>query len=237
MPYSALRRAATRAWGTPSTVKAASGRVGTVGSGPSRRTPSMAGQPAAQAVGEVASWAAMASQPMRLELVDGGVQGDGADHVGRSGLLPLGRVGPGHLVQVDQVDRAAAGQERVAVGEGGAGADQDPGAEGGVHLVAAPGQVVGRGGEGSVGGQLGGVDQHGHAALVGGVDDARRAAAASRSRSTRPVTASSRGRGRRVEGGGDGVEVEGAVGAALDEPARGTAGPRAAGWRGARRPW
>ena len=54
---------------------------------------------------------------MRVELVDGRVQRHGADHVRRARLLPVGRVGPHHLVEVDQVDGAAAGEERVAVGE------------------------------------------------------------------------------------------------------------------------
>ena len=56
-----------------------------------------------------------------LELVDGGVQGDRADHVGRAGLLALGRLGPHDLVEIDEVDGAAAGQERIAVGERVAG--------------------------------------------------------------------------------------------------------------------
>ena len=62
-----------------------------------------------------ASWAAMVVPADPLQLVHGRAEGDGADDVGRAGLLALGRVGPDHLVQVDQVDGAAAGEEGVAV--------------------------------------------------------------------------------------------------------------------------
>ena len=62
-----------------------------------------------------ASWAAMVSQPMRSSSSMAVPEGDRADHVGRAGLLALGRIRPDHLVEVDQVDRAAARQERVAV--------------------------------------------------------------------------------------------------------------------------
>ena len=54
------------------------------------------------------------------QLVDGGLQSDGAEHVGPAGLLPLGRIGPGHLVEVDQVNGAPTSQERVALRERGA---------------------------------------------------------------------------------------------------------------------
>ena len=50
------------------------------------------------------------------ELVDRGVQRDRAEHVGRAGLLPFGRIAPHDLVEIDEVDRAAAREERVAVG-------------------------------------------------------------------------------------------------------------------------
>ena len=49
-----------------------------------------------------------------LQLVHGRAEGNGADDVGGAGLLPLGRLGPDDLVEVDQVDGAAAGQEGVA---------------------------------------------------------------------------------------------------------------------------
>ena len=85
---------------------------------------------------------------MAVERVDGGVQGHGADDVGGAGLFPIGRVGPDHLVEVDEVHGAAAGQEWVALGEGAPWADEHSGAEGGVHLVAAPGEEVRLGGQG-----------------------------------------------------------------------------------------
>jgi hypothetical protein len=109
--------------------------------------------------------------PDAVELVDGRVQRHGADHVGRAGLLAVGRVGPGHLVEVDQVDGAATGEEGVAVRERRPWAHQHAGAERGVHLVAAPGQEVGVRREGAVGGELGGVDKHRHAAFVGRGND------------------------------------------------------------------
>ena len=129
-----------------------------------------------------------------LQLVDGGVEGDGADDVGRAGLLPLGRVGPHDLVEVDEIDGAATGQERVAVGERVPRADEDAGPERGVHLVAAPGHEVGVGGQRPVGGELGGVDEHRDAA-------AWAASMMSSSGGSQPVTleapvmASSRGAG------------------------------------------
>ena len=49
-----------------------------------------------------------------LQLVHGRAEGDRADDVGRAGLLPLGRLGPDDLVEVDQVDGATAGEEGVA---------------------------------------------------------------------------------------------------------------------------
>ena len=62
------------------------------------------------------------SQPMRSSSSMAVAEGHRADDVGRAGLLALGRIGPDDLVQVDQVDRAAAGQEGVAVLEGRAAA-------------------------------------------------------------------------------------------------------------------
>ncbi len=117
------------------------------------------------------SWARMAAQPIARQLVDGGVEGDRAEHVGRARLLALGRVGPHHLVEVDEVDGAAAGQERVAAREGRPRADEHARAEGRVHLVAAPGDEVGLGGQRPVRSELGGVDEHRHAPVVGGGDD------------------------------------------------------------------
>ncbi len=161
MPNSALSRAATRAWGTPSTAKAADrergdveGRAEQADAGRSRARPGRRRRASSS------SWSAIGVPADGRELVDGGVERDGADHVRRAGLLPLGRLGPDHLVEVDEVDRPAAGEERVAVGEGAPGPDEHAGAERGVHLVAAPGQEVGGGGHRAVGGELGGVDEH-----------------------------------------------------------------------------
>ena len=53
MPYSALNRAATSAWCTPSTVNVAIGSVGVSGPGPSTVTPGMAREPGAQPAGEL----------------------------------------------------------------------------------------------------------------------------------------------------------------------------------------
>ena len=108
-------------------------------------------------------------------------EGDGADDVGRAGLLALGRVGPHDLVEVDEVDGAAAGEERVAVGERVAAGPMSTPAPNGAYILwplqATKSAVAG---QRPVGCELGGVDEHGHAALVGGGDDRRRAAAASR---------------------------------------------------------
>ena len=177
-------------------------------------------------------------QPMRVQLVDGGVEGDGADHVGRAGLLPFGRVGPHHLVEVDEVDGAAAGEERVAARRRRrAGTDEDAGAERGVHLVAAPGHEVG------VGRAAGRCGASWAASTSTGTPRSWAAAMMASSGGSQPVTfdapvmASSRGRGAGVERGDDVVDAEGAVGAALDVAARRQRAPTAAGWRGARPRW
>ena len=75
----------------------------------------MARSPSYSRVDSARSWAAMVSQPMRSSSSMAVPKATAADHVGRAGLLALGRIGPDHLVEVDQVDRAAAGEERVAV--------------------------------------------------------------------------------------------------------------------------
>ena len=79
-------------------------------------------------------------------------------------------------------------------------------------------------GQGPVGGELGGVDQHGHVPLVGGGDDVVDRG--------QPAGDVRRGGDREqpgpwpgVEGGGDVVDGEGAVGAALDVPAPAEPGP------------
>ena len=100
-----------------------------------------------------------------LELVHRRAEGHRTDHVGRTRLLALGRFGPDHLVEVDQVHRPAAGQERITLGEGAARPDQRTGPEGRVELVPAEGDVVGPRREGAVRGELGRIEQDGDAAL------------------------------------------------------------------------
>ena len=90
---------------------------------------------------------------------------------GESGLLAVGRCRPDDLVQPDQVDGAPSGQERVARLEHRPRTDQRTGAEGRIELVAAEGHEVRRRREGTVGRQLGTVDQHCDAPVVGGGDD------------------------------------------------------------------
>ena len=225
MPYSALNRAATRAWWTPSTVKVAMGRVGVSSPGPRTVTPGMAPSPERSRRASCSSWCSMGGQPMRSSFVDGGVESDRAEDVGGAGFFAFGRVGPHDLVEVDEVDGAATGEERVAVGEGASRPDEGAGAEGRVHLVPAPRHEVDRGWETSVGCELGGVDEDGDAALVGGhgdvVDGGHPAGDVGRT-----------GDGQQlrmwcdVEGRRDVVDGEGAVGRALDEPAAGHARPR-----------
>ena len=93
-----------------------------------------------------------------------------------------------------------------------------------------------RPGSGRCGGELGGVDEHRDAPLVGGGDDLvdRRQPAGDVGRAG---DGEQPGPGPGVEGGGDVVGGEGAVGAALDVAPPARAGPTAAGWRGARRRW
>ena len=82
--------------------------------GPSTWTPSMARNPSWSRAESAASWARIGVPADPLQLVHGGAEGHRPDHVGRPRLLSFGGLGPDHLVEVDQVDRAAAGQERVA---------------------------------------------------------------------------------------------------------------------------
>ena len=98
-------------------------RVGSrSGVGPSTRTPSMARRPSWSRVESAASCSVDGVPADARQLVHGGAEGDGSDHVGRSGLFPIGRVGPDDLVEIDQVDGAAPGQEGVAGGEDAAAA-------------------------------------------------------------------------------------------------------------------
>ena len=114
------------------------------------------------------------------QLVDRGVERDRAEHVGRAGFLAFGRIAPHDLVEVHEVDGAAAGEERIAFGEGGARTDERARAERRVHLVAAPRHEVGGRGDRPVRRELGRIEEYGHAALVRDRDDRRRSAASSR---------------------------------------------------------
>ena len=83
--------------------------------GPSTRTPSMDREPVVQPRRQRALVRRDRLPTDPLQLVHGRPEGHRADHVRRTGLLALGRIGPDDLVQVDQVDRAAAGEERIAL--------------------------------------------------------------------------------------------------------------------------
>ena len=148
--------------------------------GPSRRTPGMVATPSRSCRARRASCAAIAGQPRRWSSRAAAARATRADHVGRSGFLAVGRGGPDDLVEVDQVDGAAADQERVAVLERRPWADQRAGAERRVHLVPAEGDEVGVGGERPVRRELRAVDQDRDATRVRGRDDLARSAASSR---------------------------------------------------------
>jgi hypothetical protein len=88
-------------------------------------------------------------------------EGDGAEDVGEPAASRSGRARPDH------VDGAAAGEERVAVGEGGAPADQRPGA---VGVVAAEGEEIGVGPGRTMRCELRGVEEDRYAAVVRAFD-------------------------------------------------------------------
>ena len=160
-----------------------------------------------------------------FDFVDGGMERDRAEDVGGAGFFAFGRVGPRDFVEVDEVDGAATGEERVTVGEGASRPDEGAGAEGGVHLVPAPRHEVDRGWQTSVGCELGGVHEDGHAALVGGDGDV-----VDRGHPAGDVRRAADGQQLRmrcdVEGRRDVLDGEGAIGLAFDEPAAGHACPR-----------
>ncbi len=159
------------------------------------------------------------------QLVDGGVQRHRSNHVRRARFLPLRRRRPQHLVQVDRLDRATAGQERIAFGECRSGADQDPGAEGRIHLVPAPRDEVRIRRDRSVGGELRGIDHDRHAPLVSQPDDGiqRRLPAGDVGGAGDGEEA---GPGTLVERRGHVPQLEHPVAAALDVPAPGDPPPR-----------
>ena len=160
MPYSALNRAATSEWCTPSTVNVAIGSVGVSRPGPSTVTPGIAARAERSCVASSSSWSFDRPPSDPVELVDGRVERDGTDDVGGAGFFTLGRIGPHDLVEIDEIDGAAASEERVAVGEGAPRSDEGAGAEGRVHLVPAPRDEVDRRRERPMGCELGGIDEH-----------------------------------------------------------------------------
>jgi hypothetical protein len=105
------------------------------------------------------------------------------------------------------------------------GTDQDPGAEGRVHLVATPGEIVGVGRQWPVGGELGGVDQHWDRSGVGGGDDGvQRWRPAGYVR--RPRDGQQPGPATGVEDGNCIIDAERPVRSAFDESALAEPGPR-----------
>ena len=225
MPNSALSRAATSEWCTPSTVKVATGNLDCSGAGPSTRTPGIAVEPGPKPACQLAVVTLDLRPPDDVELVDRGVQSDGAEHVGGAGLLPLGRIRPDHFVEVDEIDGTTAGQERVTVGERRSRANECAGAERRVHLVAAPGDEVDARRQPAMRCELGCVEEHGYVALVRGVGDRidRRHPSGDvrRARDGQEL-----GPRCRVERGDDVVEPERAVASALHEPAPARTRPR-----------
>ena len=157
--------------------------------------------------------------------VDRSVQRHCPDHVRRTGFLAVGRVGPDNFAKLDEVDRAATGQERVTVGEGLARPDEHSCSEGCIHLVAAPGDEIGLLGEVTVRRELGAVDSYGDLPVMGGVDDL-----VDRRQPSGDVR--SAGDGEQARLGGpvqfirDIAGCEGPVGSALDIAARGYTRPR-----------
>ena len=150
MPCSALSRAATSAWGTPSTVKVASGQRGRRRAGPRRWTPAMAASPRRSRWASSSSWSAMASQPMRAEVVDGGVEATAPITLGE----PASSRSGGSVHRPRRGRRGRRRRRRRGTGRprrSGPGPDQHAGAERGVHLVAAPGHEVGVGRQRPVG--------------------------------------------------------------------------------------
>ena len=172
--------------------------------------------------------------PDDVELVDRGVQSDGAEHVRGAGLLPLGRIRPDHFVEVDEIDCTTARQERVTVGERRSRADECTGAERRVHLVAAPGDEVDARRQAAMRCELGCVEEHGYVPLVRGVGDRvdRRHPSGDvrRARDGQEL-----GPRCRVERGDDVVEPERAVAVRTPRTGAGMHAPTATGWRDARR--
>ena len=98
----------------PSTVKAATARVVRRGGARSQDVDAVDGSQSLVQLGRQRRFVVGDRVPAdAVELIHGGAEGDGADHVGRAGLLALGWFGPDHLVQIDQVHGAATGEEGI----------------------------------------------------------------------------------------------------------------------------
>ena len=109
MPNSALSRAATSEWCTPSTVNVATGNVDCSGAGPEHTHSRYRGEPGpkptCQRRGRDRS---ISDHPMTSSSSIAACRRDRAEHVGGAGLLPLGRIRPDHFVEVDEIDGTAA---------------------------------------------------------------------------------------------------------------------------------
>ena len=184
----------------PSSVKLATPtRSSWTGHSASRVRPGTASRPACRRAESARSRSAIAVHADLLERLAGGGERDRADHVRRARLEAVGRVGPDHVVERDELDRAAAVQQRVAVQR--RAADERAGAERRVELVAGEREVVDAGvghRDRAVRGELGGVDEQLRAVLVGERGELRE----------RPDLAGD------VGGAGDGEQVDARRGAA-----------------------
>ena len=158
------------------------------------------------------SCSTMRSQPSSVEPRGRRREGDGAEQVGRAGLLPVGQVGPHDLVERDGVDRAAATMVGRAA-EAVSAPDERAATERGVQLVRRQrdevevlGVAVGPHVDRPVRGELGGVDEdppaggvHPPGQVVDRRDDAGdiRCARHDEQRDPAGVTGEDGGRGRR----------------------------------------
>ena len=124
-----------------------------------------------QEVGEVAIVGDNRWPPQLTKGVDRCVQRHSAHDVRRAGLFPVWRVGPDDLVELDEVDGATTGEERITFRERPARPDEHARSEGCVHLVAAPSEEIGLVGKGTVRRELSAVDSDRDSSVVGGVDD------------------------------------------------------------------
>ena len=155
-------------------------RLGRSVPGPRRRTPGIEARPSRSDRAIRRSWLIRAGQPIAVSVADRGVQGHGADDVRGPGLLPFGRVGPQHLVEVDEVDGTAPGQEWVPLSEGAPGPTSTPAPNGAYILWPLQARKSASAGSGRCGASCAASTTTGMPRCVGGGDDARRAAASSR---------------------------------------------------------